>query len=75
MTTDEAQDAVRRAPLVIIPVGAQEQHGGGMAMATDTVWAVGVADLVAEPLGGRAVVAPAVPYGASPHHMAFPGTV
>jgi creatinine amidohydrolase len=75
MTTDEAADAVRRSPLVIIPVGAQEQHGGGMAMATDTVRAVGVADRVGERLAGRAVIAPVVPYGVSPHHMAFAGTV
>jgi len=75
MTTDEAADAVRTAPLVIIPVGAQEQHGGGMAMSTDSVRAVGVADRVAERLAGRAVVAPVVPYGVSPHHLAFAGTM
>lgn len=75
MTTDEALVAVRRSPLVIVPVGAQEQHGGGMAMSTDTVRAVGVAERVAERLAGRAVVAPAVPYGVSPHHMAFAGTM
>jgi creatinine amidohydrolase/Fe(II)-dependent formamide hydrolase-like protein len=75
MTTDEAQDAVRRSPLVIVPVGAQEQHGGGMAMSTDTVRAVGVAEKVAERLAGRAVVAPVVPYGVSPHHLAFAGTI
>jgi creatinine amidohydrolase/Fe(II)-dependent formamide hydrolase-like protein len=75
MTTDEAQQAVRRSPLVIVPVGAQEQHGGGMAMSTDTVRAVGVAERVAERLAGRAVIAPVVPYGVSPHHLAFAGTM
>ncbi|WBQ03685.1 creatininase family protein [Kribbella sp. CA-293567] len=75
MTTDQARDAVRLAPLVIIPVGAQEQHGGGMAMSTDTVRAEGLADLVAGRLGGRAVIAPPLNYGVSPHHMAFAGTV
>jgi creatinine amidohydrolase len=75
MTTDEAQEAVRRSPLVILPVGAQEQHGGGMAMSTDTVRAVGVAERVAERLAGRAVIAPPVPYGVSPHHLAFAGTM
>lgn len=75
LTTDEALEAVRTAPLVIIPVGAQEQHGGGMAMSTDTVRAVGVAERVAERLAGRAVIAPPVPYGVSPHHMAFAGTM
>ncbi|MEV5965341.1 creatininase family protein [Kribbella sp. NPDC051952] len=75
MTTDQAQEAVRRSPLVILPVGAQEQHGGGMAMSTDTVRAVGVSERVAERLAGRAVIAPVVPYGVSPHHLAFAGTM
>jgi creatinine amidohydrolase len=75
LTTDQARDAVRTSPLVIIPVGAQEQHGGGMAMSTDTVRAVRLADLVAERLAGRAVIAPPLFYGVSPHHMAFAGTV
>jgi creatinine amidohydrolase/Fe(II)-dependent formamide hydrolase-like protein len=75
MTTDEAAEAVRSSPLVIIPVGALEQHGGGMAMSTDTVRAVGVAELVTARLAGQAVLAPAVPYGVSPHHMAFAGTM
>jgi creatinine amidohydrolase len=46
-----------------------------MAMSTDTVRAEGVANLVAERLVGRAVIAPPVNYGVSPHHMAFAGTV
>ncbi len=75
LTTDQARDAVRTSPLAIIPVGAQEQHGGGMAMSTDTVRAVGLAELVAERLAGRAVIAPPLSYGVSPHHMAFAGTV
>lgn len=44
-------------------------------MSTDTVRAVGVAELVAERLAGRAVVAPPLTYGVSPHHMAFAGTM
>ncbi|TWD82372.1 creatinine amidohydrolase [Kribbella amoyensis] len=75
MTTDQARDAVRESPLAIIPVGAQEQHGGGMAMSTDSVRAVGLAERVAERLAGRAVVAPAVNYGVSPHHLEFAGTM
>lgn len=75
LTTDEAADAVTESPLAIIPVGALEQHGGGMALSTDTVRADGVADLVASLLDGKAVVAPAVPYGVSPHHLAFAGTL
>ncbi|MGW6273341.1 creatininase family protein [Streptomyces sp. NPDC055060] len=75
MTTVEAAAAVRASPLVIIPAGAFEQHGPGMPLATDTIRAEHVADLVAARLGGRAVVGPSLGIGVSPHHLAFAGTV
>ena len=75
MTTLEAAEAVRARPLVIIPAGAFEQHGPGMPLATDTIRAEHVAELVALELAGRAVIGPSVPVGVSPHHLAFAGTV
>ncbi|MBC6470508.1 creatininase family protein [Actinomadura alba] len=75
MTTNEAADAVTASPVVIIPAGAVEQHGPGMALATDWVRAERVAELVAAELGGRAVIGPPLPVGVSPHHLAFAGTV
>ncbi|WP_089212089.1 creatininase family protein [Streptosporangium subroseum] len=75
MTTLEAAEAVRASPLVIIPAGAFEQHGPGMPMATDTIRAEHVAELVALELAGSAVIGPSVPVGVSPHHLAFAGTV
>ncbi|MEU0692478.1 creatininase family protein [Streptomyces niveus] len=75
MTTVEAADAVTSSPVVILPAGAFEQHGPGMPMATDTLRAEAVSDLVAAELGGRAVIGPSLPVGVSPHHLAFAGTV
>jgi creatinine amidohydrolase len=75
MTTLEAAEAVRASPLVIIPAGAFEQHGPGMPLATDTIRAEHVAELVALELAGSAVIGPSVPVGVSPHHLAFAGTV
>ncbi|MFD0549234.1 creatininase family protein [Streptomyces rectiviolaceus] len=75
MTTLEAAAAVRVSPLVIIPAGAFEQHGPGMPLATDTIRAEHVADLVASQLAGRAVVGPSLGIGVSPHHLNFAGTV
>ncbi len=82
MTTDEARDAVRTSPLMIIPVGAQEQHGGGMAMSTDIVRAEGLADLVAEQAGrprrhralGQLRRFPA-PHGVRRHRDVVPGNL
>ena len=59
-------------PLLVVPLGSVEQHGPHLPLATDTVVAgavVRAADL------GDAVVAPAIPYGASGEHEGFPGTV
>ncbi|MFT4039370.1 MAG: creatininase family protein [Thermomicrobiales bacterium] len=61
--------------LVLIPVGAHEQHGPNIAVSTDTVSAEALCHEAAARLGPRVAVAPAVPWGISWHHMAFPGTI
>lgn len=61
--------------LVLIPVGAHEQHGPNIAVSTDTVSAEALCHDAAARLGPRVAVAPAVPWGISWHHMAFPGTI
>ncbi|GAA1876666.1 mycofactocin biosynthesis peptidyl-dipeptidase MftE [Actinomadura bangladeshensis] len=64
------------APLVLVPVGSTEQHGPHLPLSTDTVIAQAVAEGAADALPGeRALVAPAIPYGASGEHAGFPGTV
>jgi creatinine amidohydrolase len=60
--------------LVIVPLGATEQHGPHLPFATDTL----IADALAARLAARidgAVALPALPVGCSREHMAFPGTV
>jgi creatinine amidohydrolase len=61
------------ARLVLVPVGSVEQHGPHLPLDTDTVIARAVADRMASRLGD-AWVAPAVSYGSSGEHQAFPGT-
>src|SRR5215217_3221384 len=63
-----------RAPLVVVPLGSVEQHGRHLPLATDTVVAQAVAEDVVQMLDG-AVLAPALAYGASGEHEAFPGTI
>jgi creatinine amidohydrolase len=58
-------------PLLAVPLGSAEQHGHHLPLATDTV----VAEAVVRAARLDAVVAPAVPYGASGEHEDFPGTV
>ncbi len=66
---------VGERPLVVVPVGSVEQHGPHLPMVTDTVIATAVARGAAEALPREVVVAPAVAYGSSGEHQAFPGTV
>ncbi|WP_433034422.1 mycofactocin biosynthesis peptidyl-dipeptidase MftE [Actinomycetospora sp. CA-053990] len=56
-------------PVLLVPVGATEQHGPHLPLGTDTAIAATVAARSGHP------VAPALPYGASGEHESFPGTV
>ncbi|WP_448006320.1 mycofactocin biosynthesis peptidyl-dipeptidase MftE [Agromyces bauzanensis] len=65
-------------PVLLVPLGSTEQHGPHLPLDTDTVVASAVCDALAERLaadGVDAVVAPAIPYGASGEHQDFPGTI
>lgn len=75
MTWPEARAAIAEAGVVIVPVGSHEQHGPGMVLSTDIVMATTMAGRVASRLKPRAIVAPSLPFGLSPHHMKFPGTI
>lgn len=61
-------------PLLVVPLGAVEQHGPHLPLTTDTAVATAVADGVVDRLAG-ALLAPALAYGASGEHEGFPGTV
>jgi creatinine amidohydrolase len=60
--------------MLVVPLGATEQHGPHLPLETDTLIAGAIADAAA---AGRAgvVVAPALPFGASDEHAGFPGTL
>ncbi|MGB3696393.1 MAG: mycofactocin biosynthesis peptidyl-dipeptidase MftE [Gordonia sp. (in: high G+C Gram-positive bacteria)] len=64
-------------PILVVPVGAVEQHGPHLPLDTDAQIAVAVAREAVAALGDsdEAMVAPAISYGASGEHEGFPGTV
>lgn len=61
-------------PRLLVPLGATEQHGPHLPLCTDTVIAAAVAEGAARDRP-EVAVAPALPYGASGEHAAFPGTL
>lgn len=67
---------VERQPpaLLVVPVGSTEQHGPHLPLSTDTDIAVALCTSLAARRSDVAV-APAVAYGSSGEHAAFPGTL
>ncbi|MFP5255033.1 MAG: mycofactocin biosynthesis peptidyl-dipeptidase MftE [Acidimicrobiia bacterium] len=60
--------------LLVVPLGSTEQHGPHLPLATDTLVAVALAEGLAR-RRSDVVAGPALPYGASGEHAAFPGTL
>jgi creatinine amidohydrolase len=75
MTWPELEAASSEISLVVIPVGSTEQHGPNTTFGTDSIRAYEFALRLAERLYPEVLVAPVMPYGVSPHHMSFPGTI
>ena len=63
-----------RRTIAIVVLGAQEQHGKHLPLATDALRAEHLARMMAERLGD-ALVAPVVPVGVPPKHMIFAGAI
>jgi creatinine amidohydrolase len=63
--------------VVVLPVGATEQHGPHLPVGTDHFAVEHIAIEAAKGVADRipVLVAPALPYGSSPHHLAFGGTL
>ena len=72
LTWPEARTALP-GRVVLLPVGSVEQHGRHMPLATDHITAERIA-LLAEARHDL-IVAPTLPYGISPHHRQFWGTI
>jgi creatinine amidohydrolase len=65
-------------PVIIVPIGALEQHGPHLPLETDFRMADTVAELAAQrasEAGTPTLVTPPIWSGFSPHHMDFQGTV
>ena len=70
MVLDELTTRAVTGDLLVIPLGATEQHGPHLPLGTDTIIAAALAASLDD-----AVVAPALPYGSSGEHAGFAGTL
>jgi creatinine amidohydrolase len=69
----EVEDYLESKDIILVPIGAVEQHSAYGLIGTDFI----VAESIARTAGDRLdiLVAPTVSYAVSPHHMAFKGTI
>ncbi|MFX0211692.1 MAG: creatininase family protein, partial [Candidatus Hodarchaeota archaeon] len=72
------QEALKETDIVIIVTGSIEQHGPQNPLGTDSISIYEIAKRAVKQLeteGIKVVMGPLIPFGISPHHMAFPGTI
>ena len=69
----EVEAYLKQDDVVLVPIGATEQHGRHLPLMTDTGWAVAAGEGAAREAG--VLVAPALPIGWSPHHLGYPGSL
>lgn len=74
LTWPEAGACAATGVILLIPLGATEQHGPHLPLSTDTDIAAAVCARAAAERAG-VLVAPPVPYGASGEHAGFAGTL
>ncbi len=75
-TRDEIRAAIRDA-VVLLPTGATEQHGPHLVTGHDTFAVSEIARQAARRAGESidVILAPALPFGSSDHHLPFGGTL
>jgi creatinine amidohydrolase len=73
LTQPEIAGQFKKNPLVLLPCGSVEQHGPHLPTGTDTLAANVIARDVAERMDG--LVLPATPFGITPMHMPYEGTI
>lgn len=75
LTWPEVQIAAEADLVIIIPVGAIEQHGPHMPLDTDILIASTICEGAVAKADGTALLFPPLSFGYESHHMDFPGTI
>jgi len=67
--------SVSRETICVLPLGATEQHGPHLPVATDQLIADAITARLDEACGHELLIMPGLPATCSEHHMAFAGTL
>jgi creatinine amidohydrolase len=73
LTWPDIAEYLERQNIVMVPIGATEQHGHHTPLLVDTAWASDVSEAVARQ--ENVLVAPPLHYGWSLHHLAYSGGI
>jgi creatinine amidohydrolase len=73
LPSPDVENVLAASRTAVLPFGSIEQHGSHLPCGTDTMTAEMIAKLLAERL--NALYVPFCPYGITPIHSGFPGTI
>lgn len=71
----EVRDIQGQVDMILLPIGSIEQHGPNLSLRMDSSSAYEFCRRASMRMAPRLLVAPAIPWGVSLHHMHFPGTM
>jgi creatinine amidohydrolase len=74
---NESYQTLRKASgkIVVVPLGAIEQHGPQLSVGTDTLIVTAIAQAVEAKRSDDIILASTLPFGSSHHHLHFGGTI
>lgn len=75
LTSPQTGELLPSLEMVLIPVGAHEQHGPALPVSTDVLTAQVLCALTGTLLSPRIGIAPVIPWGVSWQHQGRPGTI
>ena len=61
--------------VILLPLGAIEQHGPHLSVSTDTDIVTQIAQQIEKILPNEVLLCPTLPFGSSHHHLSFGGTI
>lgn len=75
LTWEELRDVAAQSRVVIVPIGALEQHGQHLPLNTDNYIVSHLCYELGRRIPDEVVVLPVIPFAFDAHHMHFPGTI